>query len=108
MTCSDCIHERVCENAFCWIDPNDSNKKTTCCSFKLKSRYIELPCAVGDYVEWDNGLIKTLYCVRGYMCDDAGFRFILNDFSPVINHRNITRTLTKEEAEKALERSEGK
>ena len=59
MTCSNCIHYRVCENAYCWIDPNDSNKKTTCFQFKPKSRFIELPCAVGDTV------YQIVYCRCG-------------------------------------------
>jgi hypothetical protein len=65
---------------------------------------IVLPCAVGNYVEWDNGLgVKTLYQVLGYIHEsNMGLRFVLEEFSPIVNHRNITRILTKEEAEKAL------
>ena len=60
--CRDCIHGKVCENAFCWIDLNDSNKHTICHDFKPKSRFIELPCAVGDtvYMITPNGNIRNL------------------------------------------------
>ena len=61
-TCRDCIHNRVCPH----LKDDDAIK---CGAYSDKSRFIELPCAVGDYVEWDNGLIKTLYCVMGFMCD---------------------------------------
>ncbi len=110
MTCKDCIHYDVCVIVEHQTgEDEDYLTEFGCSDFKPKSRFIELPCAVGDYVEWDNNLgVKTLYRVKGYMCDSVGFRFILDDFSPVVNHENITRILTKEEAEKALERSEGK
>lgn len=40
MTCKDCIHNEVC----CGTHTDDS---PTCCDFKDKSRFIELPCNVG-------------------------------------------------------------
>ena len=47
MTCKDCIHYDVCEP---YVTPKESfpEKKGGCPCFKDKSRYIELPCAVGD------------------------------------------------------------
>ena len=78
----------------------------------LTNGVIVPPCKVGDYVEWDNGLdVKTLYRVNGfyYNPDDRGLRYLLKDCSPIVNIKNITRIVPKEEAEKALkERSEGK
>lgn len=148
-TCSDCIHEYVCENAFCWIDPNDSNKKTTCFQFKPKSRFIELPCAVGDTVyqivycrcgnpqSYEQGHcwktitkstpksyghimklqmgkrivsdpfygLKTAYVPKGTICYKIYKKsFVLNMIAEV----GKTVFVTLEEAQKALERSEGK
>lgn len=37
MTCKDCIH-----NEMCYATHTDDSP--TCCDFKDKSRYIELPC----------------------------------------------------------------
>lgn len=130
MTCKDCIHVYVCKNAFCWIDPNDSNKKTTCVHFKPKSRYIELPCAVGDTVYRVVTLLnKEIKIVKGivlefsrthegvnndkdrfYFCAE-GETFIRRQYSIWCESTDFGKTvfLTKEEAEKALaERSEGK
>lgn len=50
MTCKDCIHYNIC--AINGIDvENTTLKKELCCGeFKDKSRFIELPCKVGDVV----------------------------------------------------------
>ena len=49
MTCKDCIHYE----AHSHFDPlfgfNDENVEKYCPVFKDKSKYIELPCKVGDY-----------------------------------------------------------
>ena len=42
MTCEDCIHFEVC----CYVDRG----LPICDSFKDKSKFIELPCSVGDTV----------------------------------------------------------
>ena len=41
-TCRDCIHYEVCQDG--------SYRQSTCDSFKDKSRFIELPCSIGDTV----------------------------------------------------------
>lgn len=48
-TCADCIHYEVCDP---YVAPNESfpEMKGGCGCFKDKSRFIELPCAVGDTV----------------------------------------------------------
>ena len=52
MTCKDCIHYDVCgESIF------------TCGQFKDKSRFIELPCKVGDtvyLVDFEYGIYKCI------------------------------------------------
>lgn len=44
MTCKDCVHFDIC---IAHIDNSEANR---CLSFKDKSRFIELPCKVGDKV----------------------------------------------------------
>ena len=44
MTCKDCIHYDICLGAF-WALVG-----RVCDSFKDKSKFIELPCSVGDTV----------------------------------------------------------
>lgn len=77
MTCKDCIHCDVCQYKELPIIAEQ------CVDFKDKSKYIELPCKVGD----------TVY-VLDYEDDNAvdysGYIFIManNDFaflSPVLN-----------------------
>ena len=63
------------------------------------------PCKVGDYIEWDNGILKKSYRVNGFYYRDEGIglRYVLDDFIPIINHSAITRIIPREDAEKALE-----
>lgn len=86
MTCKDCIHCELCEvQAFNGFNKNFEPEKDWkhCGVFKDKSKYIELPCKVGD----------TVY-VLDYENDNAvdysGYIFIManNDFaflSPILN-----------------------
>lgn len=81
MTCNNCIHYEVCEG---WqVDERRETLANGCTDFKDKSKYIELPCKVGD----------TVY-VLDYENDNAvdysGYIFIManNDFaflSPILN-----------------------
>ena len=50
MTCKDCIHYDVC--AINGVDvENTTFKKELCCGeFKDKSRFVELPCKLGDSI----------------------------------------------------------
>ena len=100
MTCKDCIHYELCL-------PNSEAygfKMKPCGKFKPKSRYIELPCAVGDTVYWWNkggNLTEaevTRNCITAKI--EVGFEYD-------ISYDEIGKTvfLTREEAEKALERS---
>lgn len=45
MNCKDCYHSDVCGFEGC-----DDDALTFCKDFKDKSRIVELPCKVGDYV----------------------------------------------------------
>lgn len=49
MTCKDCFHYKPCGDTITWN--NTEQTKDDCCKhFKDKSKIVELPCAVGDYV----------------------------------------------------------
>lgn len=48
MTCKDCIHYDVCEG---WqVDQRGEDLANGCTDFKDKSKYIELPCNIGNKV----------------------------------------------------------
>ena len=101
-TCADCIHYDLCL-------PNSQAygfKMKVCVKFKDKSRFIELPCAVGDVVYF----IDTCRTAEDY-----GKKFINssrvkrisidNEFAVLHDHSVIlfeNLFLTKEDAEKAL------
>lgn len=53
MTCKDCIHTEIC------VFDHTGEEYKICDFFKPKSRYIELPCAVGDTV------YQIVYCRCG-------------------------------------------
>lgn len=46
MTCKDCLHNEMCYGTH-------TDDSPICCDYMDKSRYVELPCKVGD----------TVYCV---------------------------------------------
>lgn len=55
----------------------------------------------GDFLEWDNGTgFKQIYCIHSVMiCEDC-MRYELANFTPVVNHPNIVRIMSREEAKK--------
>lgn len=55
----------------------------------------------GDYLEWDNGTgIKQIYRIYAVsFCEDY-VRYDLEKFSPVVDHPNIVRIMSLDEAEK--------
>ena len=63
---------------------------------------VELPKGKpGDYLEWDNGTgFKKIYCIYAVMiCEDC-VRYDLEKFAPEVNHKNIVRIMSKEQAVK--------
>ena len=118
MTCKDCIHYDVCSG----FTPTDLDRdifdycregrtdeipdiEERCNGFKPKSRFIELPCAVGDTVYVIGNVSQEIYSltVLGVWKIASGFQIITNQGLMLTEYYS-----TKEEAEKALERSEGK
>ena len=109
MTCKGCIYDRVCPH----LKDDDAIK---CGAYADKSRFVELPCAVGDKVYWINRVakeIETDIVVSIHLYEDGlsittktiGTKctstYCLDRFLEIMH-------FTKEAAEKALERSEGK
>lgn len=117
MVCSDCIHYDVCYYRIGSVGSNREGKIINCSTFKDKSRFIELPCKVGDTVYLvgrkkviplevfeidiqedylDEFFSSILYC-KGYV--DGEWACL------IINWRRRYKKdifLTKKEAEKAL------
>lgn len=47
-TCKDCIHYEVCHIVEMSDKEELEEEKFSCCDFKDKSKFIELPCSIGD------------------------------------------------------------
>ena len=103
-TCKDCLHYDVCkaiENEL------DMIPRSQCGCFKDKSRFIELPCKVGDTVYYITGMGHNLVKpakVKEIILDENGIK----DLYVQGNGHNFENSfdiffLTREEAEKKLE-----
>ena len=113
-TCKDCIHYDICLGAFgCCI-------YKTCDSFKDKSKFIELPCSIGDIVYtilYHNVFEAEVVCIRPFVfknrieyrgnviitMEDPFYsdgRFLEQELFAVFDKDTF---LTREEAEKKLE-----
>lgn len=126
VTCKDCIHYERCDTIFDGLLSNRDNEP--CHQFNDKSRYIELPCKVGDtlYVNYKylrNWESKTYpvrvnairldtkknnhrICVRGtfHLKEDYSYEYMAT-----FKFDSIGKTLfrTREEAEQALVEMKG-
>lgn len=108
MTCKDCVHYDVC-NIFGYEVLGNFD---ICVHFKDKSKFIELPCKVGDKVFVIDK--KEIYecSIYGIDIDFKGgwFTFLHNGVFPSFKNKKVyylsemgkTVFLTKEEAEQAL------
>ena len=124
MTCKDCIHYDLCRscsriqlgwhgNSVHYVE----NIEEICKDFKDRSRFVELPCKVGDMVYVLKGdHIEFAHVIAIYL-DNSGGMFDLKIFKEIaINFyiskyntfENIGKTvfLTREEAEQALKLKE--
>ena len=128
MTCKECIHYDVCE----YFDREESiplANTERCIHFKPKSRFIELPCEVGQkvYVDDDAWCRDAIFYDHCYICSKLFAIGEVVSFSRTkkqllmkirvsnnihtrykherftVNALGKTVFLTKEEAEKALE-----
>lgn len=105
MTCKDCIHYDVCLLGACI-----NGGTGTCLNFKDKSRFIELPCKVGDKLykiapdfEKQRGSLK----IQEYTVTDIiGNALITRPYTVFkVDRIGADVFIAREEAEKALERS---
>lgn len=108
MTCKDCIHYEVC------CDEYELAHAENCNDFKDKSKYIELPCNVGDtaYFIWNFNEPEIQQCeVKEFQLDCSGIYVCLSYVNCIGHHeysrflmRNLHNSwfLTKSEAEAKL------
>lgn len=99
--CGDCIHADVCEEVETLVDFSRENP-AYCGMFLDNADVVELPKGKpGDYLEWDNGTgFKQIYCIYAVMiCEDC-VRYDLEKFTPEVNHKNIVRIMSREQAVK--------
>ena len=60
----------------------------------------------GDYLEWETGIIghTTIQPINAILiCEDC-VRYDLGVFAPTVNHENIVRIMSREEANREIER----
>lgn len=63
--CEDCIHYHICEHV-----PEYANNNEVCLGFKDKSKFIELPCSIGDtvYAVAYNEIFEAkVICIRPFV-----------------------------------------
>lgn len=71
--------------------------------YLLENGVIVLPCKIGDYIEWDNGISKHLWQVKGFCIDSrVGLRYELDICQPMVTHHAIKRIIPREEAQAKL------
>lgn len=118
MTCKDCVHYEVCETTYPDLELPFVNLEK-CRLFKDKSKFIELPCKVGDKVwfikfMWNYAKqpISAMVCGIKTFSSSGTFTFTAltheNNVSRSFINQDIGKTvfLTKEEAEQALKERE--
>lgn len=122
MTCKDCVHYEACKMILLSAYPNvteaeiiqtANNQKNKCVNFKDKTRFVELPCKVGDtvYVPFNEKVHKANVFSMKIETEDKKYIYMLKlrifghffQFKTLLLGKNVF--LTREEAEKALERN---
>ena len=97
-TCKECVHVGVCSYA-----QNSNNEFEHCANFRARSRFVELPCKLGDVIFY-TVMLKTYQAVVDRIeLYDEGVAIITADGycvdSTICYH-------TQEEAEQALKERE--
>ena len=97
--CINCMSYEICSYWGNMLDPIHGG--VTCSMFKDKSKFLELPCAIG----------KTVYMVARRFDDFAGRSYYTVIQAPfrlgLLNDVGIKVFLTEEEAQKKLEELNG-
>ena len=117
MTCNDCLHAEVCEE---YGEVFSLIKGGKCSLFKDRSRFVKLPCKVGDTVYFDNVCIQSARVLAIYIDAEGGMldleitaysdnalgfeKFINKDYKFEDIGKHLF--LKKEEAEQALKERE--
>ena len=113
-TCKDCVHFEACKNIYEIHGDGLSEESYGCDQFSNRSRFVELPCKVGDrlYVLFPKGQAIVEYVVIAFWIEETGV------IIRVVDTRFFTTTiffikdigtkafLTKKEAEQALKERE--
>ena len=102
-TCKECVHVGVCSYA-----QNSNNEFEHCANFKDRSRFVELPCKLGDFVYSIKARRVMADIVSKFTIDRCGVML------QRVNGYNLGYTdqlgkkifLTHEEAEQALKERE--
>lgn len=113
MTCKDCIHYEVCKQKYNHLYESYSildaeNIESVCKSFKNKSKYIELPCNIGNKVYHIIKEIEiteeSIYRIRVYEDNHIAFSACRKGGRIVFNEDEIGKNvfLTESEAEQKL------
>ena len=118
MTCKNCVHYEACKDKFaglykiCVDKPKkhlelNPNVEKVCDHFKDKSKFIELPCKVGDTIYQIDGV--RIYASTIHEITYTSSKVIFVTENIVFDEQAINNSifLTREEAEKVLERSKG-
>ena len=107
MTCEDCIHFVVCDEV-------PTKSADVCDFFKDRSRFVELPCKLGDTLFVPTRNLVSEYKVVSFQVCGEGIWYRTNVIKGILtrlisdNVENIGKTvfLTREEAEQALKERE--
>ena len=104
--CNECLHNPICQM---WRDQEDqdasSYQLSGCRHFKDRSRFVELPCKIGDDIWWINAETATVECEKNGV---AGFiikkdEVLIRDHTGCEDHIGSQYCfLTKEDAERDL------
>ena len=102
-TCKECVHVAVCSYA-----QNSNNEFEHCANFRDRSRFVELPCFLGDTVYRIKGnTVRKERVLRIEICTSG---IVLVDFNGYHIGQGDTIGkyifLTREEAEQALKERE--
>lgn len=114
-SCKDCVHCEVCQTRdgqteFYGLDIDCNNVEELCEHFKPKSRFVELPCEVGQTVyfigRFTEQIVPSKVISIGY--NEGGFYLICENFVTVSVTEQLGKTvfLDPAKAEKALKERE--
>ena len=74
---------------------------------KQDGRLVTLPTVkIGDVVEWDSGVCKELFQIRGIVTYTDGTRYDLGEFMPFADDEHICRIIPRDEAEAELRKAQ--